>query len=114
MQRYGLPTASSSLYTDADSDRMNNWQEWVSGTDPTNASSVLQLMAPLAGPSGTKLTWSSVNNRLYDVERSVDLGAPAGFAPLATNIAGLAGATSYTDTNSTAEGRANYRVRVRQ
>ena len=75
LQQYGLPTDGSADYTDADGDRMNNWQEWIAGTIPTNALSVLRLLSPATGVSGVTVSWQSVSGRTYFLERGTDLGA---------------------------------------
>jgi parallel beta-helix repeat protein len=112
MQGYGLSTAASAVYANADNDRMNNWQEWVAGTDPTNAASVLVLAAPAAGADSVTLTWASVTNRSYYVERATSLAGQGAFSLLASNIAGLSGTTSYADTNGPVAAPAYYRVGV--
>jgi len=112
LQQFGLPTDGSADFLDPDNDGLNNWQEWLAGTDPTNASSVLQMFAP--APSGTNLvvTWQSVANITYSLQRATDLTAVPAFQTIATNIPGQAGATSYTDANAPAPGPYYYRVGV--
>ena len=114
-QSYGLSTHASSLNADADHDGMNNWQEWVAGTVPTNASSNLRLqsLALLNLPARATLAWSSVTNRTYFVGRSTNIST-APYSLLTSNIAGLAGTTSFTDSNPPAGDAAFYRVGIQQ
>jgi hypothetical protein len=111
LQQYGLPTDGSADYADSDGNGMKNWQKWVAGLNPTNAASVLQVLSPM--PSGTNLvvTWQSVTNINYFLQRSSSL-APGSFQPLATNLPGWAGVTTYIDTNAPAPGPWYYRVGV--
>jgi len=59
LQQYGLPTDGSTGYADTDGDGLNNWQEWRCGTDPTNALSVLRLLAAAAVGSDVMVSWQS-------------------------------------------------------
>jgi hypothetical protein len=110
LQAYGLPTDGSADFADADGDGMNNWQEWVAGTVPTNALSVLRLLS--AAPAGTNVTvtWQSVAGVSYYLLRSTDLASWPAFRLLATNLLGQTGTTSYTDTNAAALSPLYYRV----
>jgi hypothetical protein len=89
---------------------MNNWQEWVAGTDPTNSASLLQLLAPAVVPPGLLLRWNSDVNHTYFIERAAELGSTAPFSLLETNVPGLADTTTYTDTTAPLLGTAFYRV----
>lgn len=111
-QQNGLPTDGSADFTDDDGDGANNWQEWVAGTIPTNALSVLHLLNPTHSASGITVTWQSVSSRTYFLERSVNLGAQPAFLTLVTNIPGQSGTTSFTDTNAVGSGPFFYRVGV--
>jgi hypothetical protein len=112
LQSYGLAADLSAISADPDQDGMNNWQEWLAGTNPTNAASVLRLQRPLFVPGSVTLTWSSVTNRAYFVERATNLALLPAFSLLQTNIQGLLDTTSFTDTNPPISGPAFYRVGV--
>ena len=40
---YGLPSNGSADFLDSDSDGLNNWQEYLAGTNPTNPASVFKI-----------------------------------------------------------------------
>ena len=113
LQQYGLPTDGSADYVDTDGDGMNNWQEWIAGTNPTNATSFLQLTSVVPnGASGVTVTWQSVSGVTYYLQRGTDLGAQPAFTTIQGNLAGQAGATSYTDTTPNSGNSCFYRVGV--
>jgi len=56
-QQFGLPTDGSADYADTDGDGLNNWQEWIAGTDPTNSTSVLRILSPSNTLAGWRVTW---------------------------------------------------------
>ena len=94
------------------SDGDNNWQEWVAGTNPTNAVSALRMLAAAGAVAAVTVTWSSVTNRTYALERAIDLGAAPAFSVLRSNLPGLPDTTTFTDTNTLGSAPRFYRVRV--
>ena len=65
-QAYGFDPAVNDANRDGDEDGATNYEEFVAGTDPTNANEVLK--ATLDGGLGTgTLTWSSVAGKHYRV-----------------------------------------------
>jgi hypothetical protein len=112
LQQYGLPMDGSADFADSDGDGMVNWQEWIAGTNPTNAASVLRMLPPANTASGARLIWTSVSDRTYFIERATNLSDAPAFSLLQSNLAGLDGFTAYTDTNALRVGPFFYRVRV--
>jgi len=112
LQQFGLPTDGSADATDPDADGHNTWQEWRCGTCPTNALSVLRLLSASSDGMSVTLTWQSVAGVNNLLERSTNLSAPPHFTPVATNLPGQPGTTTYTDTNAVGAGPFFYRVGV--
>ncbi|MEY2428742.1 MAG: hypothetical protein QOJ40_1627 [Verrucomicrobiota bacterium] len=111
LQQYGLATDGSADFVDSDSDGMNNWQEWIAGTNPTNAVSRLAMQS-IAFGGGVTVTWRSVTNRIYLVQRSTNLSQPGSFSGIGSNIVGQAGLTSFTDHSATNAVPYFYRVGI--
>ncbi len=69
---------------DFDLDGQNNLNEYISGTDPTNAASLFELsQSSIAG--SFILEWPAASNRIYNVYWSDNL-LFTGFLPIETNI----------------------------
>jgi hypothetical protein len=82
------------------------------GTDSAGGSVPLWLEVPQLFPGNTTVLWTSVTNRSYVLELSTSLLEPMLFTPVATNLPGQLGTTSYTDTSAAGPGPFFYRVRV--
>lgn len=113
-QQYGLPTDGSADNLDLNGTGWPNWQKSLAGLNPTNPASMLAMQPPAATNSsgGITLTWSSVNSRMYYLQRATDLTVQPAFSMVQTNIAGQAGTTSFTDASATGAGPYYYRVGV--
>ena len=113
LQQNGLTTDGSADLADGDGDGMNALQEWRAGTNPFDAQSALRLLQPAGSSGALTVSWQSVSNRTYFLERSTHL-TERPFGMVASNIVGQAGATVYTETNAPGAGPFFYRVRVEE
>jgi hypothetical protein len=112
LQYYGFPTDGSADYADPDHDGMNNWQEWIAGTNPTNALSVLMMLAPSNTVSGVAVPWESVIGITYFLQRGTNVGVQPAFMSVQSNLVGQTGTTVFADTNALGAGPFFYRVGV--
>jgi len=128
LQQWGLPTDGSADFADTDGDGMNNWQEWVCGTCPTNALSALRLLSATPSGGSVSVTWQSVAGISYYLRRSSDVSSSlvstnaflvrsnsvyTNLVLIATNIYGQAGSTTFVDTNTADANSFFYRVGVK-
>ena len=113
-KQFGLPTDGSADSQDNDGDRLSNYGEWLAGTNPTNAQSVLQMLWPSNAASGLKVSWQSVNGRTYFLQQSTNTGAQPPFLTIRSNLIGQTGRTTFTDGTATNSGPYFYRVGVQQ
>ncbi len=70
------------------------------------------LPMPTNNLSGITVSWQSVNGVNYFIQRCGDLSAQPPFLTIQSNIVGLPGTTSYTDTSAIGDGPYFYRVGV--
>ena len=103
--------ADPSPDADPDGDGLTNWQEYLAGTDPLNANSVLRVTRIGAVVDGVRLTWESVAGRVYAIEMAASLDAP--FLAIVKGLEATPPGNSYVvPVDIGAVGRAYFRVVV--
>jgi uncharacterized repeat protein (TIGR01451 family) len=95
---------------DQDVDGAWTWAEHVAGTDPTNKRSVFSVTGVVANvDTSIVLTWYSVSNKVYSVEKSLNAGAS--YSAIASNIPATPPVNVYT-AQPPAAAACYFRVRV--
>jgi hypothetical protein len=107
--QYGLPTSGSADYLDADGDGMNNWQEWIADTNPTNADSIFRIVSVSKQPP-LSISFQGSAKRIYTLLASDDLKSPWASVAGQEEIPGTETLMSLADTN--AVGTRFYRLAV--
>lgn len=98
LAQYGLATNDSGAAYD-DGDGVPAWQEYIAGTDPTNAASYFHIVTVSNLPPWT-LYFDSATNRVYTLLGCSNLLEGA-WVPLALlDVAGQRGPCSLSDTNT--------------
>ncbi|HTH46394.1 MAG TPA: S8 family serine peptidase [Candidatus Limnocylindria bacterium] len=73
-QFFGAVTPGYSGQADVDGDGASDFAEWLAGTDPVSAASVLRLSRPEVQPNGTvRFEWPTVAGHSYELDVSTDL-----------------------------------------
>ncbi|MBD3298613.1 MAG: hypothetical protein GF341_08165 [candidate division Zixibacteria bacterium] len=97
---HGLTNAdwNTEAQGDQDGDGHWTWQEYITGTDPTNILSVLSLANPQKVGDDIVVHWQSVADHEYSLSRATDL--MQGFATIASPIPATPPMNTYTDSVS--------------
>ncbi|MDF7797982.1 fibronectin type III domain-containing protein [Pontiellaceae bacterium B1224] len=97
LEGYGLTEADDEV--DNDGDGLLTWEEYFTGTIPTDSNSVLVVNSIVNTDSGLVLSWQSVEGKSYSIltNTSLNFGGVPGVEGV---VIGLEGETSYTGTLS--------------
>lgn len=95
---------------DPDNDGMNNYAEFIAGTNPTNAASVLKMLSATNSPVGATLRWQSVNGKLYQVSSRTNIAAGS-WQNIGTPVSASGSTAQYFDATAT-NGIRFYRVQA--
>ncbi|MEI6893005.1 MAG: fibronectin type III domain-containing protein [Pontiella sp.] len=105
LDAYGLVTDGdyeTADQEDRDADGLKAWEEYVAGTDPTDAASVLAINSMSNSVGGFVISWQSVEGKNYSIVTNASLSFPnPGVA--VSGILGLASETSVTSSIPSAD-----------
>lgn len=109
---FGTNALLASSTADADGDGMNNYQEFIAGTDPTDAGSKFTIVASSTNALGSMVvTFLGRANRTYVLERSLSL-SPSAWTAVASSGTVASDQTISLSDPVARPANAFYRVRV--
>lgn len=85
--------AASGRDDDPDADGLTNFEEFLAGTNPLNANSVLKVTSLNIVSYGVKICWTSVKGREYTVEYTEKLGGK--WLPVKTGVVAVSDETRF-------------------
>ncbi|MEO7933317.1 MAG: LamG-like jellyroll fold domain-containing protein [Chthoniobacterales bacterium] len=94
---------------DPDGDGWTNAEEFIAGTDPTNAASTLKISQLQMSGSNITVSFSTVSGKTYRVERS-DTLENGSWTIVQGNIAGTGGTVQATDVDAAGQAKRFYRI----
>jgi hypothetical protein len=106
--QYGSMTATG----DEDGDGMSNYDEYLAGTNPTNPNSVLEIERMTMTGGSVDVTWDSVQDRNYRVQKGTALDGSTSWQNLGSLRTALGTNESQNTTAQSAETNTFYRVIV--
>jgi len=111
-QYFGNPTAVQPD-DDPDGDGFDNLQEFLAGTDPTNAASAMRITAITPAGSDLVIDYDAVANKQYELQFTDDLST-SNWVGIATNAILTTGAAQFTAAGAAGLSNRFYRVRLLQ
>lgn len=110
----GLSASGNAAPTaDPDGDGMDNRNEFLAGTMPTDASSAFKITTLGLVGEDVVFSFSSVGGKIYLAQKSPDLGAESPWQAVRDNIPGTGSLVQVTDGGAASETRNFYRVTVK-
>ncbi len=92
---------------DPDGDNWTNWQEFISGTDPNDASSFLVIEYPTISGNDVVVRFPTLLGRTYRLEKSSTLLADS-WVTIQDNIAGTGEPLQVTDSGAASSGGSSF------
>ncbi len=87
---------------DADNDHFTNADEYLAGSDPTDAESVLRLESVRYDAGGATLTWPSAPGRRYQILRRPSIDSLRGWQPIGDPVTASGEIADFFDESSAA------------
>jgi uncharacterized repeat protein (TIGR01451 family) len=111
-EAHGLnPNDTTDAAKDFDGDGLTNLQEYLAGTDPNDSRNFLQIISVALSGTNAQVSFSSVTNKLYRVERSDDLSSGS-WSTVSNNVPGTGASVMITDFGADTSTQRAYWVRL--